>query len=294
MSALWVFGLASAACCLAVWGGTVGRTPRYRPAVRGRNLTEPRQRRTAESLPRVVRQLASLLAAGRSGPVVWGALAQVLMMEHTRRLEPPGAANSSRAASSPGMPDDAVLVLVLAVQRATALGIPTATAVRHSCGEAAVSVRRLRIRSRGKGPHLTLEQYRTWLDVAACFEVCEGSGAPVAAILGRLALSIEADQDAAALRETALAGPRATVRLLSWLPFLGLGLGMAMGVDPLGALLGSLLGWLVLGSGVVLSLIGRLWSAKLIEGASRAADFSPSRTGGVRDSVREFARCRRW
>ncbi|MFQ4150117.1 hypothetical protein AAGW05_15745 [Arthrobacter sp. LAPM80] len=110
-----------------------------------------------------------------------------------------------------------------------------------------------------------------WLDVAACFEVCEDSGASVAGVLERLADTIEADQDAAALRETALAGPRATMRLLSWLPFIGLGLGVLMGVDPLAVLFGHPMGWAVLGAGVGFAVVGRIWSARMIADAARPA-----------------------
>ncbi|MHA7306527.1 type II secretion system F family protein [Arthrobacter sp. TMN-49] len=115
-----------------------------------------------------------------------------------------------------------------------------------------------------------------WLELAACFEVCEASGAAVVGVLNRLAASIEAEQDAVALRETALAGPRATVRLLSWLPLIGLGLGIAMGVDPIGALLGGPLGWAVLATGVTFTLAGWAWSTKMI--ATAAAPAAARRT----------------
>ncbi|WP_074712255.1 type II secretion system F family protein [Arthrobacter alpinus] len=116
-----------------------------------------------------------------------------------------------------------------------------------------------------------------WLDIAACFDVCEASGAPVAAVLERLATTLEADHDAAALRETALSGPRATVKLLTWLPVLGLGLGMLMGVDPISALLGSSLGWLVLAAGVGFAVAGRAWSASMIAKAARPIEWRVKR-----------------
>lgn len=125
------------------------------------------------------------------------------------------------------------------------------------------------------------EQQRMWLDVAACFDVCAASGAPVAEVLRRLAATIEAEHDAAALRETALAGPRATVRLLNWLPFMGLGLGMVMGVDPIAVLLGSPAGWLLLAAGLGCVVAGRAWSSALIAAAARPAENharTPART----------------
>ncbi len=154
-------------------------------------------------------------------------------------------------------------MLVLAVERASGLGLPTALAVRSVCH---VLGTRGKFHRSGK---LTSAQQRMWLDLAACFEVCETSGAPVAQVLERLAATLEAEQDAAALRETALAGPRATVRLLNWLPFLGLGLGILMGVDPFAVLLGGPGGWVLLGAGFFLVFAGRAWSARMIAAAAQ-------------------------
>lgn len=242
---------------------------------------------SAESLPRMVRQLASLLAAGRSGPALWGAMAHVLGAEQYRFddgakvLRRVSAANPVRLPQQipgsgpsprPAVEANATLLLVLAVQRASTMGLPTATAIRNACAADFEHGRRI---THGLDARRT-QQRRTWLDIAACFEVCETSGAPVAAVLERLACSIDADHDAAALRETALAGPRATARLLSWLPFIGLGLGMVMGVDPLAALLGSPLGWMVLTVGVGFTVVGKLWSAKMIGDAARPVHSKPS------------------
>lgn len=293
MSALFVFILLAAACSLAVLDDSGWRAPRRGRS--NRNAAAHAGPEAAESLPRMVRQLASLLAAGRSGPLVWGALAQVLAMEQARSpavgpVPLPRRAAINATVNDDSMPADAVLLLVLAVQQATSLGMPTATAVRNSCGEATAPVRGLQ--SRKHGWALTAEQHRMWFDVAACFEVCEGSGAPVAAILDRLALAIEAEQDASALRETALAGPRATVRLLSWLPFVGLGLGVIMGIDPIGALLGSPMGWTVLATGVAFSLAGRIWSARMIGGAARSPDIPQRRSAGASGRMRYIMLCR--
>ncbi len=241
---------------------------------------------SAESLPRMVRQLASLLAAGRSGPALWGAMAYVLGAEQYRvdngakvlrrvsavnAVRTPQQIPGSGAIPPPAGESNATLLLVLAVQRASAMGLPTATAIRNACAADFEHGRRI---THGRNARRT-QQHRTWLDLAACFELCETSGAPVAAVLERLACSIDADNDAAALRETALAGPRATARLLSWLPFIGLGLGMVMGVDPLAALLGSPMGWMVLMVGVGFTMVGKLWSAKMIGDAARPVHAKP-------------------
>ncbi|AIY02663.1 hypothetical protein ART_3064 [Arthrobacter sp. PAMC 25486] len=294
MTALLIFALAATACALFGFHGRQwwaaahdgGPDP---PGRRARHQAHP-----VEALPRLVRQLAALLAAGRTGPTLWQSMAHVLAMQHERvqdsvHKKPRGSPAAPRPqrsnTESPGsrsMPGpgtsrdtDATLLLVISVQRASELGLPTATAIRASCHTVPTTIRRVG-GAAGQGA-LTPEQRRLWLDIAACFEVCEASGAPVAAVLERLAGTLEADHDAAAQRETALAGPRATVRLLGWLPLVGLGLGMLMGVDPLGALLGSPIGWSVLAAGAGFAAVGRFWSARMIRHAAGPAPTSSRR-----------------
>ena len=156
MSALLVFALAAAACFLAVPGGSTWRVPRLGHDGSVRKVAGRTGPNAAETLPRLVRQLASLLAAGRSGPLVWGALAQVLAMEQARRPTASLAVPQPREdGSAVDVPADAVLVLVLAVRQATLLGMPTAAAIRNSCGVATMPSGRLRIRRRG--PAMTVE-----------------------------------------------------------------------------------------------------------------------------------------
>jgi tight adherence protein B len=90
----------------------------------------------------------------------------------------------------------------------------------------------------------------------------------LADVLTRFAAQLEVEDDADAARQTALAGPKATVRLLTWLPLMGLGLGMALGVDPLAILLGTPLGLAALVAGIALTVAGRVWSARLVTAAA--------------------------
>ena len=73
--------------------------------------------------------------------------------------------------------------------------------------------------------------------------------------------------DALLGRQSALAAPRATGRILSWLPLLGLGLGVLMGSDPVGVLTGSILGALTGLFGLGLAFAGRRWTAALVHRA---------------------------
>lgn len=67
-------------------------------------------------------------------------------------------------------------------------------------------------------------------------------------------------------RAVALAGPKATVTVLTWLPAAGLGLALLIGADPV-SLLSSPPGLVSIGAGVLLLLAGRLWMRRMLEQA---------------------------
>lgn len=106
-------------------------------------------------------------------------------------------------------------------------------------------------------------------EVAACLQTAENNGVPLAEVMVRLAEHLEARLDAQSLRQVALAGPRATATLLSWLPALGLAAGYLMGVDPVAVLISTPLGFASLLAGFVLLLAGRFWTAALVRSAGR-------------------------
>jgi tight adherence protein B len=112
---------------------------------------------------------------------------------------------------------------------------------------------------------------RIWAELAACFDIAAASGCPLADVLTRFAAQLEVEDDAEAARQTALAGPKATVALLTWLPLLGLGLGVCLGVDPLAMLLGTPFGMAALVAGIGLTVAGRIWSARLVRAAAGEA-----------------------
>ena len=103
--------------------------------------------------------------------------------------------------------------------------------------------------------------------LAACWEISERSGSSLAQTLSGVAESLESQLDAQAARESALAGPRVTVRTLSWLPVLALGLGVLMGTDPVTTLLTTVWGRIALAAGAGLSIAGRLWTRSLMHRA---------------------------
>ncbi|MCG2623531.1 type II secretion system F family protein [Arthrobacter sp. I2-34] len=185
-----------------------------------------------------MRQLASLLRSGRTPAAMWQDIARVY------DTGSPAPAGTLAAVLAPR---------IGAAGRAAELGLSVAEALRH-----------------GGGPRTGVDPGfdRAWTDLAACWEVSELTGAPLALLLEHYADHLQQELDAAAARRTALAGPKATSALLAWLPLLGLGLGMLMGVDPLGTLLAMPAGWLVLAAGAGLMALGRVWSRRLVAGAA--------------------------
>ena len=118
-------------------------------------------------------------------------------------------------------------------------------------------------------------------DLQLSLRMSESAGAPLATSLERAAEHAEERIDALLGRQSALAAPRATGRILSWLPLLGLGLGVLMGSDPVGVLTGSVLGALTGLLGLGLAFAGRRWTAALVH---RAEVESAAGSGGDQTS----------
>lgn len=104
-------------------------------------------------------------------------------------------------------------------------------------------------------------------DLQLSLRMSESAGAPLATSMERAAEHAEERIDALLGRQSALAAPRATGKILSWLPLLGLGLGVLMGSDPVGVLTGSVLGVLTGLLGLGLAFAGRRWTAALVHRA---------------------------
>ncbi len=82
-------------------------------------------------------------------------------------------------------------------------------------------------------------------------------------------------------REVALAGPRATIAVLTLLPLLGPGVGLAVGIDPFDLYAGTGLSMVSTGVGLAMLICGRLWAAALVRRSLRAvpASWSTSAPG---------------
>ncbi|WP_354186198.1 hypothetical protein [Arthrobacter sp. UYCu712] len=208
----------------------------------------------------LVQQLAALLKGGRSASRLWDEL-WLLYGEEA----PPGQPRHGETRHGGAVLAPASLAAVAAARAAARCGAPVSEAIRSA------AVGRLAGTCRGSGRGAAARELGPWIDLAACFDVAEASGCPLADVLTRFAAQLEAEDDAEAARQSALAGPRATVRLLSWLPVLGLVLGTLLGVDPVMILLQEPAGLLAFATGVVLTAAGRIWSAKLVRSAAGPA-----------------------
>lgn len=151
----------------------------------------------------------------------------------------------------------------------------------------------------GRTPHrrrgaAALERQRLTERAAAAVAAARTAhqlGAPLVGVLERVTESLAADAAERDDVEAALAGPRATARVLSCLPVLGLVLGTVLGADPVGVLLGGGLGTAAGVLGVLLLVVGRRWTAHLLGRAARAATASvPGRTGRRRRGTSRLGR----
>lgn len=120
-----------------------------------------------------------------------------------------------------------------------------------------------------------------WKDVAAAWEIATIVGAPLAEVLGSLAESLQDAASAADDVRIALAEPAGTARLLLWLPFAGLLLGFALGFDTIGVLVTNPFGTACVLTGLVLVLLARWWTARMV----RAAQPRPGTPGMHADLV---------
>jgi tight adherence protein B len=105
-------------------------------------------------------------------------------------------------------------------------------------------------------------------ELARAWRISTQTGAPLAMVLERVAESMAAEESVRALVAGELAGPRATAKIMAFLPLAGLALGYALGGDPIAFLLQGPIGWSCLVGGVGLAAAGVLWVEAL---AQRAA-----------------------
>lgn len=104
-----------------------------------------------------------------------------------------------------------------------------------------------------------------------CLDLSTQTGAPLAGVLDQLAADLEAELLARQSFDAAMAGPRATTRLLTWLPVVGLGAGFLLGIDVGSTLLTSWPAQLSMAAGAGLWALNRIWCRRLLAATTAQA-----------------------
>ena len=99
--------------------------------------------------------------------------------------------------------------------------------------------------------------------IAAAWLVAERAGSPLGQTLRSVAETVRDVAEAEREAEVALSGPRATARLVAWLPAVGALLSLGLGADLVGAAT-STVGAVAVGLGLALMLAGRWWMRALL------------------------------
>jgi len=100
--------------------------------------------------------------------------------------------------------------------------------------------------------------------LAACLQVCHGSGGSLARATDTVAAALRAEQEQRLAVESELAGPRATALMLAGLPVAGTLLAAGLGARPVHVLLHTFVGGICLVTGVLLDLAGLWWTERLV------------------------------
>ena len=139
---------------------------------------------------------------------------------------------------------------------AVAEGSPLPDAI--AIAPASASSRRARAVAQGES---------SWRDLAAAWRVAIAVGAPLAESLRALSVALRDAQEAADDVRVALAEPAATAKLMGWLPLVAVLLGVALGFDTFGTLVGSPIGIACLVLGIALIFGAQRWNAALVKRA---------------------------
>ncbi|KQX45699.1 hypothetical protein ASE09_19920 [Streptomyces sp. Root66D1] len=235
-------------------------------ALRGRSVA--RERRAWLCLP-----LAGVLAVlgGSPLPLVAGAVAVPLVGRRLRAAERrrAGEARAERVVALYGavvgelragwQPAQA---LSFAARETGALGAEEAAvlAAARFGGDVPEALRRAAARDGADG----------LAGMAACWQVAVDGGAGLAAGLDRLEAALRDHREQRERLRAELAGAWATVAVLALLPVAGIGLGAALGADPLRVLLRTPAGLGCLAVGGALEAAGLWWAARIVRGGERA------------------------
>ena len=100
--------------------------------------------------------------------------------------------------------------------------------------------------------------------LSACWRVGVNHGSGLAISIERLAVSIETTMDVEATLANELAAPRATVRLLAFLPVVGIAMGYMLGANPLAWFVDTGIGKVTFLAAGGLTITGSWWSHRIV------------------------------
>lgn len=109
--------------------------------------------------------------------------------------------------------------------------------------------------------------------VAAAWSLSDDLGCSLTDAVATALELLQADDDRERALRVAVAGPKATMHLLTGLPVAGVGIAALAGVPPT-QLYTGLVGMAALLVGVVLILLGRWWSGRLVQRCVRTEALS--------------------
>ncbi len=176
-----------------------------------------------------------------------------------------GLADRLAALSRAGLPPAETWRVLATRQDAAA---PICRAVARTVALGGTSAEGLRLATRGEaGSRGVRGGPVDWLALA--FAVSQECGAPLADVLDGVARTVREEHQAVRERDAALAGPRTTAVVLTWLPLAGLGLGALTGTNSVWVLVSTGPGLVCLATGAALWWAGRWWMARLLRRAER-------------------------
>ncbi|ADG80479.1 Type II secretion system F domain protein OS=Tsukamurella paurometabola (strain ATCC 8368 / DSM/ CCUG 35730 / CIP 100753 / JCM 10117 / KCTC 9821 / NBRC 16120 / NCIMB 702349 / NCTC 13040) OX=521096 GN=Tpau_3907 PE=4 SV=1 [Tsukamurella paurometabola] len=118
------------------------------------------------------------------------------------------------------------------------------------------------------GLRLHASESTAWERLAAAWETGTRHGIGMGELLASVREDLRARERYERRAHSALAGARATAQVLAALPVLGVAMGQLIGADPLGTLLSTGAGGVLLVVGVCLTCAGLLWSRSIADGAA--------------------------
>lgn len=222
-----------------------------------------------ESVAALAQRLAVLLAAGVAPHTAWtyldeagtdaaGVAEAVTATRRHPRLLPRRSGWSGR--------NDAARVAEL-----NALALRTASRAAARGGNIAEALRGAVVHGEtGPSAPASLSEQRAaaaWLALAAAWAVAGEAGAPLAATLRGLAVTFRDQAQLERDLAVALAGPRATARMVGAMPAIGVLFGALLGFDTINMLFRTLPGLICLTLGGALMLAGAGWSRALVRRA---------------------------